>query len=178
MADEVVLGGPKQWKAISHPLRHKLIRLLAKKEMTNEELAKEIGVPSGQLHYHTKKLLEAGLIELAGTRQKGPLTEKLYRKVGEGFTIPRRDDGQAPAYYHFIQNALEAYQTTWEEAPGHEFAQSAFHIFRYLLPEDEKRIYARLGELMKELDEAGVALDTPGAHLVSIAALAHRMQEE
>jgi len=39
--------------------------------MTNEELAHELGVPSGKLYVHTKKLLDAGLIISAGSRQKG-----------------------------------------------------------------------------------------------------------
>ena len=65
------------WKALAHPLRCGVLSLLANRQMTNEEMAKALGVESGALYFHTKHLLTANLIELAGTRPKGPIIEKL-----------------------------------------------------------------------------------------------------
>jgi DNA-binding transcriptional ArsR family regulator len=79
------LSTPQHWKAYSHPIRQKLLLLLHEKEMTNAELAAEIGVPAGHLHFHTRQLLSAGLIEIVGIRMKGPITEKLYRATAKRF---------------------------------------------------------------------------------------------
>lgn len=51
-----------QLKALAHPYRLKILRLLKHDEMTNRELAALVEVVPGQLHYHTQRLLDVGLI--------------------------------------------------------------------------------------------------------------------
>jgi len=91
MKDIYYLSTRQDWKAYSHPLRQQQLLLLCEKEMTNAELANSIGVAPGRLHFHTGQLLDAGLIEIAGTREKGPITEKLYRASAR-----RYESKQAP----------------------------------------------------------------------------------
>jgi DNA-binding transcriptional ArsR family regulator len=103
------------WKALAHPLRCGVLSLLANRQMTNEEMAKALGVESGALYFHTKHLLTANLIELAGTRPKGPIIEKLYRAVANEFPAPQPDfAGQDPPLYDIISSALELYRTSWQ----------------------------------------------------------------
>jgi len=175
---EVVLGDQKKWKAVSHPLRHALLRVLGKREMTNEELAKELGVASGKLYFHTKKLLDAGLIEPAGTRQKGHLTEKLYRKVGTGFFIPTNEDGSAPPLYHFIENSLRLYAEAWENAEGNKLPQRGYHVMKYLPRDSMLEVDRRLLEILDYIDQETVDPETDGAQLYSVSALLFRMLPE
>src|SRR5579871_3932829 len=85
------------WKAISHPLRLGIVRLLRQKAMTNEELAHALGVASGKLYFHTKQLLDAGLIRFVGTRQKQAITEKLYRATNMRFRLAPLFDSEEDA---------------------------------------------------------------------------------
>src|SRR5579884_2077607 len=91
--DTLYLTTPLQWKAMSHPLRLAIVRLLRVRAMTNEELAREIAVASGKLYFHTKMLLQAGLILPAGTRQKGAIIEKLYRATAMHFQTEPGEHG-------------------------------------------------------------------------------------
>lgn len=71
---------PDQLKALGHPLRLRVLELLAdgSTALTNRELAKALGVAPGHLHFHVRMLLRAGLIELVeGT----PGREKPYCAV-------------------------------------------------------------------------------------------------
>lgn len=70
---------PDQLKALGHPLRLRVLELLADREArTNRALAGELGVDPGHLHFHVRMLLRAGLIEpTAG----GHGREKPYRAV-------------------------------------------------------------------------------------------------
>lgn len=60
-----------------------IMSLLAAEAMTNEELARKLGVASGALHFHTRFLRDAGIIDVAYTRRNGPQTEKYYRPVAK-----------------------------------------------------------------------------------------------
>ncbi len=170
---QVVLDNPTRWKAVSHPLRLSILRLLAGGEMTNEELATELGVASGKLYFHTKKLLDAGLIEAAPTRQKGPLTEKPYRVVSDGFHIPILSDGSAPPLLHFLINALRLYEATWREADGKDFTQIGYHVMYYQTAENEAKFLKQLDQLCNEFVAAACQPNDDTARMVSIGAIAH-----
>lgn len=170
----VVLENPAQWKAISHPLRLQILKVLGDRELTNEELAQEIGVASGKLYFHTKKLLDAGLIEAAPTRRKGPLIEKPYRRIADDFTVPMVEDGTAPPVLHLLQNAIQFYQSTWNEASNKEFAQFGYHVMYHQTAEKEIEYYDRLTALLNDFVASAVPSETPGARMVSLSALAHR----
>ena len=173
MAEIAVLDQPHLWKAVSHPLRLAILRALGDRERTNEELASELGVSSGKLHFHTKKLLDAGLIELAGTRQKGSVTEKLYRVRAHDFRIPMVEDGSAPPLLHLAHNAVQFYESAWRDATDKHFMQLGFHWMLYQTPENKVAFFDRLTALMAEFEAAAVDPSTPGATLVSFLGLIH-----
>ena len=76
----VTIERPDQLKALGHPLRLRVLELLADggTVLTNRELAKALGVDPGHLHFHVRMLLRAGLIELVEGAQG---REKPYRAV-------------------------------------------------------------------------------------------------
>lgn len=81
----VTIERPDQLKALGHPLRLRVLELLATSDpLTNRELAGELGVDPGHLHFHVRMLLRAGLIELA---EGGHGREKPYRAVAERLRV-------------------------------------------------------------------------------------------
>src|SRR3954449_314936 len=76
-------------KAISHPLRHRLLGMLDGRVASPNELARELGLPLGRVSYHIRLLHELGAIELVRAEPRRGALEHFYRAVtrawfGEG----------------------------------------------------------------------------------------------
>jgi DNA-binding transcriptional ArsR family regulator len=84
--DVLTVERPEQLKALGHPLRLKVLQVLADSDepLTNRELAARLSVDPGHLHFHVRMLHRAGLIELAGT---GEGREKPYRPVAKHLKV-------------------------------------------------------------------------------------------
>ena len=51
------MGSGKVFEAVSHPIRIKILKMLAEKPMSFSELKRELGIrSSGKLDFHLKKL--------------------------------------------------------------------------------------------------------------------------
>src|SRR3954468_14466177 len=85
-AASLTIDRPEQLKALSHPLRLKVLQALGEtgRPLTNRDLAEVIGVDPGHLHFHVRMLHRAGLIELA---EGGRGREKPYRPVARNLQI-------------------------------------------------------------------------------------------
>ena len=83
--DVLEIERPEQLKALGHPLRLKVLQVLgdAGRPLTNRELAAQLSVDPGHLHFHVRMLHRAGLIELAASDGR----EKPYRPVAKHFKI-------------------------------------------------------------------------------------------
>lgn len=68
-------------KAISHPLRHRLLGLLDDRVASPNELAHELGLPLGRVSYHIRLLAELGAIELVRAEPRRGALEHYYRAV-------------------------------------------------------------------------------------------------
>ena len=173
MPDIFELRTPVQWKAISHPLRLRILDALAGGPRTNEEIAAALGERSGKLYFHTKRLLDAGMIVLDHTRQKGPITEKLYRAAGCRFLAPPPEKGgHRPPFEDALVSALELYRGNWHEMgglPGQ--IEGGFHLVLALTPERGREFAARLTALFEDFRASGS--DAPDTRPVSLAALMH-----
>src|SRR3954453_13464209 len=66
-------------KAISHPLRHRLLGMLDGRTASPNELARELGLPLGRVSYHIRLLHDLGAIELVGTEPRRGALEHYYR---------------------------------------------------------------------------------------------------
>ena len=150
MADAPVLtiSRPEQLKALGHPLRLRVLEILgeSEEELTNRELAVQLGVDPGHLHFHVRMLLNAGLIELG---QSGQRREKPYRAVArhvrvapELITTGAANDARAAM--------LEQVQRGWAEHAGTGQFRSAQitvrmdieqlrEVFETIVAETEKR---------------------------------------
>jgi DNA-binding transcriptional ArsR family regulator len=72
---------PQQFKALGHPMRHRLLFALGQGEATISQLAATLGSNKGNIAHHLKVLTEAGLAVPAGTRQVRGGTERYYRRA-------------------------------------------------------------------------------------------------
>ena len=157
--DTFEMQTPEQWKAFSHPLRLRILEELAREPHTNEELAAALGEQSGKLYFHTKKLLDAGLIVLDSTRQKGPITEKLYRAVARRFTAPTPvKGGKVPPLEQYLVAGLDLYRSAWAETGGlPDQIEGGFHLVLPLEASRRAEFVARVRALFEDFKAAGSA---------------------
>ena len=169
---------PEQWKAFSHPLRLRILELLADEAHTNEELAAAIGEQSGKLYFHTKKLLDAGLIVLDCTRQKGPITEKLYRAVARRFVAATPvKGGKMPPLEQPIAAGLDLYRATWNETNGLDGqTELGFHLILPLGSERHAEFVKRVQALFDDFRASGS--DAPEAQKVALTVLMHSLDTQ
>jgi DNA-binding transcriptional ArsR family regulator len=137
----------KEIKALSHPLRVRIVRLCGERELTNKQLADRLHVDPGTAYYHVRQLVEAGFLEPAEVRtgETGAL-EKPYRSTGlswwlsvdlEDLDLTR---GLAP---------VEAFQQELAEAGPSSiatYARFALHLSPEQVVELDRRIVAVLDE--------------------------------
>jgi DNA-binding transcriptional ArsR family regulator len=95
LADRIVLTGPSQVKAISHPLRTTILGLLHERAATVTELALAVERPKSTIAHHVKVLAEAGLVQVVRTRRVRAIEERFYGRTARMFYVgvERSPDG-------------------------------------------------------------------------------------
>lgn len=66
-------------RAISHPLRAAILRILAERTASPAEMARELGAELSNVSYHAKQLVQLECAELVGMRQARGAVEHFYR---------------------------------------------------------------------------------------------------
>src|SRR6478735_9451146 len=66
-------------KAMSHPLRASILRILVERTASPAEMARELGEELSNVSYHTKQLVEFECAELVSTRPVRGALEHFYR---------------------------------------------------------------------------------------------------
>jgi DNA-binding transcriptional ArsR family regulator len=74
---------PAQYKALGHPLRHRLLFALGQQAATISQLAVALDTRKGNVAHHLGVLRDAGLVRVAETRQVRGGTEQYYRRTAE-----------------------------------------------------------------------------------------------
>lgn len=69
------------------PVRARLLAELAAGPASATMLAARVGLPRQKVNYHLKALEKHGLVELAGERRKGNVTERLMRATAASYVI-------------------------------------------------------------------------------------------
>jgi DNA-binding transcriptional ArsR family regulator len=149
----------KEVKALGHPLRLRILRLCADRELTNKQLADRLDRDPGTVLHHVRQLVEAGLLEPAEVRtgESGAL-EKPYRSTGMSWWL----DGPLNNSEAEIRLApLEAFRAELDEA-GLDSVQTYERFMLHLSPEElaelDRRILAVLDEYIDSDDQR---LDRP-----------------
>jgi DNA-binding transcriptional ArsR family regulator len=68
-------------KALSHPLRMRILAVLDERVASPKAIALEIGASLGVVSYHVRTLLKLGLLELVDTQPRRGATEHFYRAI-------------------------------------------------------------------------------------------------
>lgn len=72
------IDDPRYAKALAHPLRIRILAMLAERRASPAELAGTLDTPLGTVSYHVRKLVGLDLIELVATRQVRGAVEHFY----------------------------------------------------------------------------------------------------
>lgn len=76
-----------QFKALSHPLRQRVLTRLAEEPRSTKQVAELLGEKPTRLYHHVAALEKAGLVRLVRTQQKRGTTEKYYSAVARRFHV-------------------------------------------------------------------------------------------
>jgi DNA-binding transcriptional ArsR family regulator len=140
--DVVTVASSEQFKALGHPMRHRLLFALGREEATISQLAATLGTNKGNVAHHLKVLVDAGLTEPAGTRHVRGGTEQYYRRGFERLQVENTGGLTEAAF-----SAVAAEIATAESEP--------FLMLRMirLTPEHAERLTATLRELADEAED-------------------------
>jgi DNA-binding transcriptional ArsR family regulator len=75
----------RMMKALSHPLRWRILEYLAAGPASPSTIATELGEPLGNVSYHVKTLLEYDCVELVKTEPRRGAVEHFYRATDRAF---------------------------------------------------------------------------------------------
>lgn len=102
-----VIRDPRVFELLADETRRKMIYLLRAKEASANQLAKELGMTPQAIYHHIRKLLEAGLVEVAREERIGHLVETYYRATAEVFQLSHGEGG-GEVEQRMVREALEA----------------------------------------------------------------------
>lgn len=158
-------------KTIADPLRNQIFETLTLGSLTVKQVAEKLGLSPKKLYYHVRLLEDRGLIEVAETRMRANMLERVYRAVASNIEIEpclisfATDEGKETINTQLVATldmtredllqSLEARAVQLEE--GAEEHPRRVMMFRELSRLDEARareFEARLDALMKEFEAA------------------------
>ncbi|MFE7562979.1 ArsR/SmtB family transcription factor [Kitasatospora sp. NPDC057500] len=156
----LTIESPQQYKALSHPLRQRLLLALGGRSATVGELAAAVDGRKSTVAHHLKVLQEAGAVRIVETRKVRGGSEHVYRRAARRITVAGGGAGPATAL-------LGAVAEECAEAP-----QEPLMVLRHLrLTADQA---ARLGAALQDLvNEAAEATEGEPVHGVLVALYEH-----
>ncbi len=98
---------PRAAKELLHPLRARIVGLAAEPTSASE-LGDRLDEPRQKVNYHVHQLVDAGLLEPAGTRPARGVDEKLYRATAQAYVLAPDVAGEASARLDEAKDALSA----------------------------------------------------------------------
>lgn len=87
MLDVTVIEDATAAAVSLEPKRARLLAELAAGPASAAMLAERVGLPRQKVNYHLRALEQHGLVELAGERRKGNVTERLMRATAASYVI-------------------------------------------------------------------------------------------
>jgi DNA-binding transcriptional ArsR family regulator len=158
----LLIDRPEQLKALGHPLRLRVLEVLGEKEeaLSNRELAQQLGVDPGHLHFHVRMLLRAGLIKQVRSA-KG--REKPYRVAAKTLRV-------APELVSSGESSLQdAVMDEVERGRAEHAAEGKFRFVRVTVRVDPEKAFELLTELVPKFE----ALEDESGEPLVITAIMH-----
>ena len=158
-------GATRMAKALSHPVRAKILARLNERVASPNELSQEMGEPLGNVSYHVRALLDLDCVELVKTRPRRGAVEHYYRATCRAW-------GDEAVWELLPASAKRGFAAEWFkesfsdvsraiDAGGLE-ARSNCHISLTRLDLDE-RAWSELSTHMDEVLEYALALQAETA---------------
>jgi DNA-binding transcriptional ArsR family regulator len=138
-------------RAISHPLRHRLLGMLDGRVASPNQLARELGLPLGRVSYHIRLLNDLGAIELVKTEPRRGALEHFYRAV-TAVWFSEADWAKLPRSARrgiLGQNLQQIFANVTKAADGGGFEHPASVVLRAPLDLDDEGLN-ELSELLRE----------------------------
>jgi len=104
-SETMIVDNPDALKIIDHPIRLRILKLLAKEPMYPAELARTLKMHEQKVYYHIKQMVNSGLLEVKDRQEiRGTTAKKFAPKVlNFSFSLSEK--------WHNIQNLLEKKDT-------------------------------------------------------------------
>jgi len=146
ISDHLEVSTAAQFKALGHPLRHRLLFALGQEAATISQLAAALGTAKGNVAHHLGVLRDAGMVHVAETRQVRGGTEQYYRRSVRRFDFV----GEGARANHAVSlQAVAAELETADDVP-------AFTVRNLrLTAEQGAELAATLDRMVGELEDAG-----------------------
>ncbi|MDH6132714.1 DNA-binding transcriptional ArsR family regulator [Kitasatospora sp. MAA4] len=142
-SEPLVLQTPAQFKALGHPVRHRMVNVLRQRPATLRQMTGALGMAKGTIAYHVRVLREAGIVRLAETRQVRGGTEQYFALVSRGFKLA--EDADVGSEF-LVKAALDE---MLPEAPGQADHTLLRHF--WLTPDEAHALAAQLARQNDEL---------------------------
>jgi DNA-binding transcriptional ArsR family regulator len=107
-SDTMIVDSPESLKIIDHPIRLKILTMLAKKPMYPAEIAKELKMHEQKVYYHIKQMSISGILDVVEKKEiRGTIAKKLSPKF-LNFSISISEDWKSLS--SLISNKEESVQ--------------------------------------------------------------------
>jgi DNA-binding transcriptional ArsR family regulator len=177
------VSDPKALRALAHPLRMRLLRLLSLEgELTATEAGERVGESPASCSFHLRQLAKYGFVEEA---ERGPGRRRPWKRVGTGMRFELvQDDPEAGAaasalagvlregYLERIRHAAERFHalpTEWQAVTGH--SDSVLYVTPDELRELDAQVLALLRSYRERIEDP--AQRPAGALPVEVLLFAH-----
>ena len=162
----------QQLRAVSHPLRLRILSLLTGAAMSTAELARELDLSHAAVSFHVRQLVQAGYLELAETRsvRGGKERRYRYRRPGSNTGWGAEDPVltvQAAAVE--LERRLAAGAARWRLFGDAELWVDA------QVWED---VVSRISAAVKDLHDAALQPHTPGAVHANATAMLFSVEDD
>jgi DNA-binding transcriptional ArsR family regulator len=154
-------------KALTHPVRMRVLTLLNQKVASPSELAEELGEPLGNVSYHVRMLLDLDLVELVNTKPRRGAVEHYYRATAS----PGIWDQLPDPLREGIADAIltKAWEDTLAAVEAGTFDSRAdSHLSHTALVLDEQG-WGEVAELLNETRDRAMTIEAAAAKRVAQA---------
>jgi DNA-binding transcriptional ArsR family regulator len=163
MAERLEISTAAQYKALGHPLRHRLLFALGQEPGTISQLATALGTAKGNVAHHLGVLRDAGMVRVVETRQVRGGTEQYYQRTAKKLDFSW--EGERPT----VPAALQAVAAELQSASG----RPMLNLRNVRLTEAQaEELQTRLSELIHGLQDAG-----PGEARYGVVVSVYRPQQ-
>lgn len=173
MKKKHVIRDLEQLRVLKAPIRQYIINEMAfKQECSVSDLAERLNCSQESLQFHIKKLLDVGVIKVAGKRYVNKRTETLYQLIAVSLTADKKSKCQrfrstlAEVYAACFRIADRELNKQLTNSVDAEFSLTQMKI--RLSPKVAKEVTRRFDEL-KEFIKSNQDPDAGESHLVTFS---------